>query len=438
MKTIPKLILPKILPKNHFDILEELSSFKMPYEEPLSISENILDIETTFNREDSIIIQGVNAIFSYALESRATDIHIEPCEDTIRIRYRIDGFLLEKKTLNKSTLNAIISRLKFLTNLDISERRLPQDGRMKANFNNRNIDFRVSTVPTIYGEKIVIRILDKTSTNLSLDKMGFEKDQYDTITKFSNLSSGLILVTGPTGSGKSTTLYSILNQISSQNTNISTIEDPVEYNISNVNQIQIKPDIGLNFSNILRQLLRQDPDIIMVGEIRDSETAELTIKSALTGHLIFSTLHTNDAINSISRLKNLGIDNYLIANTLKLIISQRLIRKLCDNCKIIDTNIPEKLLFMIPDKISLYSNSSFYKKSEKGCHLCDFMGYKGRLPILELITVTPPLKSLIENNKQISELINYLSISNHTFLLESGVKKASEGVVSLDDLIKAI
>ncbi|MBP6063019.1 MAG: type II/IV secretion system protein [Fusobacteriaceae bacterium] len=418
-------------------VLYELSNTTFSVDENFSTHEKILDIESSLKNENSIIIKGVNALLIDAIQCRATDIHIESYEDNVRVRYRVDGRLIERQFFNKTIFTSLISRLKILTSLDISERRLPQDGRMKLTFSNRVIDLRISTIPTIYGEKIVLRILDKEYTDIKIDKIGFSLSDYNSIIKILNSSTGLILITGPTGSGKSTTLYSILNYLNTSDINISTIEDPVEYNIKGVNQIQVKPEIGLNFSNILKQLLRQDPDVIMIGEIRDKETAQLALKSALTGHLIFSTLHTNDAISSINRLKNLEIDNYLIAATLKLVISQRLVRTLCTHCKIPDINSQSKLLLLNIDP-SLYGDIVFFVHKKNGCTHCNNTGYSGRVAIHEILIINSTLKKFIEEKKINSAFTQYLEKNGYLSIIQNGLNQAINSKTSLDEIIKIL
>lgn len=424
----------------YISVLKELENYKISSTKESNISKDILSLNSSepFSNSDSIIIKGVNAVLWSGCSLNATDIHFEPYETTIRVRFRINGRLLEKFFFDISILNLIIGRIKFLANLDISEKRIPQDGRISCFYNKNKIDLRVSTLPTIWGEKIVIRILNKNKMNFSLNNIGFSQIEYEKIISCLKFSSGIILVSGPTGAGKSTTLYSLLNHINKPHINISTIENPVEYSISNVNQIQINPNVGLSFSGILRQLLRQDPDVIMIGEIRDFETAELAIKSAMTGHLIFSTLHTKDAVNSINRLRTLGIDNYLIANTVRLIISQRLLPTLCPECKIIDENFKENLNFLIKDCSYLHYKDLFFTSSKYGCSICNFSGFSGQTIISELLEINNELRGLIESKRSMDEILNYLDSFNHKNLIFSGINKAKEGVISLDSIISVL
>lgn len=413
--------------KNLDSILSELNETKLSIEDSPISYERVLTIEETLSSDNPIIVKGVAALLMDAVNSRTTDIHIESSENSVRIRFRIDGILIEKNFFDKSTLNSIISRLKILANLDITERRIPQDGSMRLKIKERAVDFRLSTIPTIHGEKAVIRILDKSFLNLNLSNLGFDLEDYNKIIKILNLSAGLILLTGPTGSGKSTTLYSMINYLNTPEINISTIEDPVEYSIKGINQIQVKPEINLNFSSILKQLLRQDPDIIVVGEIRDSETADLAVRAALTGHLIFSTLHTNDALTTIDRLRSLGVDDYLIATTFKLIISQRLVRKLCPHCKIEDINYKTKLTFF-NQECTLLEDPFFFTHANLGCPHCNNTGYFGRVPIYEILT----LNDFISYKKTLKQGIN------HQTLLKCGLKKAASHITSLDEIINIL
>ncbi|MGL5098488.1 MAG: GspE/PulE family protein, partial [Fusobacteriaceae bacterium] len=358
------------------NILDELSGTNMNIAYEGIFGDTSLDVEQSLSKDSPIIIKGFSAIMVNAVEVGATDIHIEAYEESVRIRYRVDGGLIEVKKLGKSVLNALVSRVKILSNLDIAERRLPQDGRMKLRILGKDIDFRIAIMPTVFGEKVAIRILDKTALDMKLDKLGFDEEEYEKIIKAISKPHGIILVTGPTGSGKSTTLYSILNNLNTEDVNISTVEDPVEYNIDGINQVQAKPEIGLTFAASLRQFLRQDPDIIMVGEVRDGETAEIAIKAALTGHLVLSTLHTNDAVGTIFRLMNMGVQPFLISASLVMVISQRLIRKLCPECKEEDEEFSTFLRMLEVDPRE-YWDKTFYKPgyNNKECPICGGKGY---------------------------------------------------------------
>ncbi|MGL5655492.1 MAG: GspE/PulE family protein [Fusobacteriaceae bacterium] len=418
-------------------ILSELKNSKM---DTLSSKENTdiaFNVEESLSNDSPLIVKGFSAILVGAVNVGATDIHIEAFEKEVRIRYRIDGELNTIKTIDKSVLNALVSRVKILSNLDISERRLPQDGRMKARIMDRDIDFRVAIMPTIFGEKVVIRILDKGTVDMRIDKIGFTEDEYNKVLKCITAPHGIILVTGPTGSGKSTTLYSILNYLNTENVNISTVEDPVEYNIDGINQVQAKPDIGLTFAAALREFLRQDPDIIMLGEIRDSETSEIAIKAALTGHLVLSTLHTNDAPSTINRLMNMGIEPFLISATVLLIISQRLVRKICPDCKIVDENYLAKAM-ALGLKEKEYKDKTFYTHAPEGCPTCNGTGYKGRIAVHEILVLNDAIKDLIDKRASTSEIFNVAVANGMAPLREEGLLCASEGVTSLDELLKII
>lgn len=391
-----------------------------------------LDIGDTLNSENPIIIKGISAIIQQGLDKKASDIHIEPLKDAIKIRYRIDGVLIELRKVSSSFLQGFISRLKIMSNLDITERRLPQDGSFRLKDNNKEIDFRISFIPTIYGEKAVIRILNSNSINISIDTLGLDSTNIEKLLKEIKKTKGIILVTGPTGSGKSSTLYAIIKEINNGNLNICTIEDPVENQMEGVNQVQCHYEIGRDFQTMLRAFLRQDPDVLMVGEIRDFPTAEIAIKAAMTGHLVFSTLHTNDAISGISRLINIGIEPYMISATVNLIISQRLVRKLCNNCKAIDKNYAKKLLILeIKEK---YPADLFYTGT--GCEACEYSGYSGRIAIFELFFIDDFLKEAINQRKTISTIKKMAHASKMTSLLDDAMMKITSGVTSLDEIIR--
>ncbi|MHB1645586.1 MAG: type IV-A pilus assembly ATPase PilB [Candidatus Acididesulfobacter diazotrophicus] len=380
------------------------------------------------------IIQFVNKVLADGIRRGASDLHFEPYENNIRVRFRIDGKLNEIMTVPGQLKNAISSRIKIMSQMDIAERRMPQDGRIKVKVENKEVDIRVSCLPILYGEKIVMRILDKSSLQLDMGKLGFSENQLNDFQSAIHKPYGMILVTGPTGSGKTTTLYSALSDLNAKSVNISTAEDPVEYNIYGINQVQINEDIGLTFAAALRSFLRQDPDIIMVGEIRDLETAEIAIKAALTGHLVLSTIHTNNAASTISRLINVGVESFLVASSLNLIIAQRLIRKLCNECK--EPYKPDNILlkgFGFED--SNVSRNLFYKP--KGCSACMNTGYKGRIAIYEVLTVTDDIKDLIYKNANEFEIEN-LAVKNHKMitLSESAKEKFISGITSLEEILQ--
>ena len=378
--------------------------------------------------EEAPVVKLVDLIIRQAIDENASDIHLEPHYNKLTLRYRIDGVLYDMPSPAPALYLPIISRIKILSKMDIAEKRLPQDGGLMVKIGKRFIDLRTSTLPTIYGEKIVLRILDKSRIPLDLAKLGFLPQELELIRKGINASYGLILLTGPTGSGKSTTLYAALNEVKSSTRNILTIEDPVEYRIEDINQVQAKPEIGLTFSNALKSFLRQDPDIILVGEVRDLETAEMTIRAALTGHLVFSTLHTNDASSTVVRLTDIGIPRYLVMASLRLIIAQRLIRKLCQDCKEPYEVKPGDL----PEGITL-SSPVIYKA--KGCDKCNFVGYKARSVINEIILVDSEIREAIHVDSDPKKIMELAKAKGSRTLLESGLKRVEEGITSLEEVM---
>lgn len=378
--------------------------------------------------EEAPVVKLVDLLIRQAIEENASDIHLEPHYDKLGLRYRIDGVMYDMPSPAASLYLPIISRLKILSKMDIADKRLPQDGGFMVKIGKRLIDLRVSTMPTIYGEKIVLRILDKSRVPLDLARLGFLPHELELIRRGIKASYGLVFLTGPTGSGKTTTLYAALNEVKSSTKNILTAEDPVEYRIEEINQVQVKPEIGLTFANSLRCFLRQDPDIILIGEVRDLETAEMTVRAALTGHLVFSTLHTNDAISTITRLVDIGIPNYLVVASLRLIIAQRLIRTLCPVCKEPYEVKSEDL----PDNISL--NSPVIYKA-KGCEKCNFIGYKGRSVINEIILVDSKIRAALHKGIAPSEIMEAAKKNGTFTLIESGLKRVEEGITSLEEVL---
>jgi general secretion pathway protein E len=377
------------------------------------------------------IIKLVNLLIARASESRASDIHIEPFDDELIIRYRIDGVLHTVETAPKKLQAAIVSRIKIMAKLNIAERRLPQDGRIRIKVADKEIDLRVSTLPVLYGESVVMRILDKESVVIDLGLLGFPGDTLAQFYKLIQKPNGIILVTGPTGSGKTTTLYGALDRINSPERKIITVEDPVEYQLKGVNQIQVKPQIGLNFANTLRHIVRQDPDVIMIGEIRDLETAEIAVQSALTGHLVFSTLHTNDAPSAITRLLDLGVERFLLSSTIRGILAQRLVRVICPHCKERDLSVggPEKLAPLeIGADVELYRG--------RGCEKCTFTGYRGRSGVFELLVVDEEIRKLILRNADANELRQMARRQGMKTILEDGIAKAGNGVTTLSEIYR--
>lgn len=380
------------------------------------------------------IIKLVNGILVNAIKSGASDIHVEPYENSLRVRYRVDGVMYTVMNLPQKIKAALTSRLKIMSKLDIAERRLPQDGRIKLKLGKkRDIDFRVSVLPTLFGEKTVLRILDKANLQVDLTKLGFEQAALNDFTEALNKPFGMILVTGPTGSGKTTTLYSALHYLNKPDTNIMTAEDPVEFNFMGINQVHVREDIGLTFASALRSFLRQDPDIIMVGEIRDFETAEIGVKAALTGHLVLSTLHTNDAPGTISRLLNMGIEPFLVSSAVVLIMAQRLARRICQQCKEPD-KVPVAALIDLGFKEEEASRVSCYKG--KGCPACNNTGYKGRVALYEVMPVKDELKELILEGASSAELKKSAIRMGMKSLRMSGLTKVAEGVTTIDEVLR--
>ena len=374
------------------------------------------------------IIQLVNLIIENAVKDRASDIHVEPGEFNVRVRYRIDGVLYEKETLPVRLYSAVSSRIKLLSQMNIAERRLPQDGRIKVASSGRNIDIRVSTIPTVYGESVVMRLLDKEASFITLEDIGFDRTILDIYEDVIKKPYGMILITGPTGSGKSTTLYASLAKINSAEKKIITVEEPVEYLMPGINQIQVRPKIGLTFASGLRHIVRQDPDIIMVGEIRDMETASIAIHAALTGHLLFSTLHTNDAPGAITRLMDMGVENYLVASTLICVMAQRLVRRICPFCKSRE-DVPQDVLHKIrADITEVWSG--------RGCDACSGTGYKGRIGIFEVLPVSGPIRELVMKRATIKETKDKAIELGMRTLREDGIEKVKKGITTIDEVLR--
>ncbi len=383
--------------------------------------------------EDAPVVKLVNLVLTDAIKKGASDIHLEPYEKTFRVRFRIDGVLYDVMQPPMKLKAAITSRVKIMATLDIAERRLPQDGRIKIKVGQREMDFRVSTLPTLFGEKVVLRLLDKSNLQLDMTKLGFEPQSLKDFEEAILMPYGMILVTGPTGSGKTTTLYSALNRINKIDTNIMTAEDPVEFNLPGINQVQMKPDIGLNFAAALRAFLRQDPDVIMVGEIRDYETAEIAIKAALTGHLVLSTLHTNDAPGTVSRLLNMGVEPFLVSASCNLILAQRLLRKVCSNCKE-ETKVPANALVDLGFAPEEAKAIKTYKG--KGCANCSDTGYKGRIALYEVMVIRDNIKELILQGASTAELREAGRKNGMRTLRESGLQKIREGLTTIEEVLR--
>jgi len=383
--------------------------------------------------DEAPVVKLVNLILSEAITRGASDIHVEPYEKQFRIRYRIDGVLYDIMQPPIRLKAALSSRLKIMSELDIAERRLPQDGRIKLKVKDKPIDLRVSTLPTLFGEKIVMRILDKSNLNLDLTVLGFEENALADFQEAIHSPFGMVLVTGPTGSGKTTTLYSALSTVNDVDVNIMTAEDPVEYNLMGINQVHVREDIGLTFSAALRSFLRQDPDIVMVGEIRDFDTAEIAVKAALTGHLVLSTLHTNDAPSTVSRLLNMGIEPFLVSASVVMILAQRLARKVCEQCKE-EENVPVESLTKIGFSQDEIGTFKCYKG--KGCPTCNGTGYKGRLALYEVMPVKEELKELIIKGATSAELKKTAMRLGMRTLRMSGLAKIKLGVTSIEEVLR--
>lgn len=384
--------------------------------------------------DDAPVIRMVNSLLQQAVQGRASDIHIEPREHDVRVRFRIDGELFEVVDLPKKSFPAVVSRIKIMGNLDISEKRVPQDGRTRMIIDGREIDFRISSLPSIHGEKMVLRILDRSNALMSLEKLGFSEPNLAKINRLIRRPHGMIIVTGPTGSGKTTTLYSVLTEINAADRNIVTLEDPVEYSLSGITQVQINLKAGLTFPAGLRSILRQDPDIIMVGEMRDTETAGLGVRAALTGHLFFSTLHTNSAAGTVARMVNMGVENYLLSSSLIGVVSQRLIRRLCPNCK-----QPYSLDEPTARRLAMdeYRGRQFYRAGS--CNMCRQSGYAGRMALHEVLTMGPQMRAAINNQVNSEDELETMGRQEGMITMrEDGIQKALAGVTSLEEVMKGV
>jgi type IV pilus assembly protein PilB len=387
--------------------------------------------------EEAPVVRLVNVVLMSAIQKGASDIHIEPYEKELRVRYRIDGILYNIMAPPMKFRDAITSRVKIMSKLDIAEKRLPQDGRIKIRFQDdgqqKEIDFRVSVLPTLFGEKIVMRLLDKSKLMLDMTKLGFEQESLDKFEAAIMRPWGMVLVTGPTGSGKTNTLYSSISRINTPETNIMTAEDPVEFNLVGVNQVQVRENIGLNFAAALRSFLRQDPNIILVGEIRDFETAEIAVKAALTGHLVLSTLHTNDAPSTVNRLMNMGIEPFLVASSLNLVCAQRLVRRICKNC--VEPH-PTPAAALMQAGFTAEDAKAVVPNKGKGCEKCNNTGYKGRVGLYEVMEVTEDLRELILVGASALELRRKAVDEGMITLRHSGLRKVKEGVTTIDEVVR--
>lgn len=409
------------------EVMEDVAESRFDLEEEEIEGEKLERIS-----EQAPIVKLVNKIISEAVKDRASDIHVEPQRSgEAEVRYRIDGILHVVSNVPKKLKKLVISRLKVMSKLDITERRIPQDGHFSSKVKNKAIDVRVSTLPIIFGEKVAMRILDKSAMAFKLGALGFDKDGLERFTEMIHKNSGVILITGPTGSGKTSTLYAALNVIKSPEKNITTLEDPVEYQIKGLNQAQINPKVGLNFTTGLRSILRQDPDVIMVGEIRDLETAELAVRSALTGHLVFSTLHTFDVSGSLTRLFDMGVEPFLIASSVKGIVSQRLVRTICQDCK--EEYKPPKTILK---RIGLENKKDVKFYRGKGCKRCKNMGYKGRTGLYEVALIDDELGSMIMGKTSAADFRKVLRKTGVESLLDKGIKKAVDGITTIEEVLR--
>lgn len=393
------------------------------------IDEVLEEVETV--DEDSPVVRLVNQIIANGIAMRASDIHFDPQETDFRVRYRVDGVLRTERSLPKHMQNVIVTRIKILANLNITENRLPQDGRIKTTIDFKPVDIRVSTLPTIHGEKVVMRLLDLSNMIDRLDKIGFSEENLAIFKDVLKMPNGIILISGPTGSGKSSTLYAALNFLNKEDTNIITVEDPVEYQLDGINQVQVNEAIGLTFANGLRSILRQDPDIVMVGEIRDTETAEIAIRASLTGHLVLSTIHTNDAISAVSRLTDMGIEPFLISASLVCVVAQRLVRLVCRDCaQEVPATEREKEIF---------TNRGLDIESVrrgKGCPTCGRTGYRGRTAIHEVLVIDGKIREMISNLKPIGDIRRYVQERNTKFLLDDGLLKVKQGLTTTEEVLR--
>jgi len=399
--------------------------------EEVKVTKQDIDLDQmAVDSEDAPVVKIVNLILVQAIKEKASDIHIEPFEKEIKLRYRVDGALIEGTSPPKALQMPIASRIKILAGLDIAERRLPQDGRFRIRVSGKEVDLRISMLPTVYGEKIVIRLLDKGALGGSIDNMGLDDYTLGIFKKAIDAPHGMILVTGPTGSGKTTTLYTILSELNNPIYNIVTVEDPVEYQLMGINQVAVKADIGMGFSEALRSILRQDPDIVMIGEIRDNETADIAVKAALTGHQVLSTLHTNDAAGAITRLDDMGIEPFLISSSVILACAQRLVRRICPNCK--EEFQPEPEIFT---KLNIENDGSTLYRGA-GCSRCKGRGYVGRAPILEVLPVSESIRRLIIKRASAAVVKNQAISEGMKSLRMVGIDKAKEGITTLEEVMR--
>ena len=412
------------VPESIEDILDTIREVKADSKKEESINEDDIGDD---------VIKYVNRILAEAFVTKCSDIHIEPYENNFRIRYRQDGSLVEAAKPPRNLMLPIISRVKILAQMDISERRKPQDGRIKLEVGGKPIDYRVSSLPTLFGEKIVLRLLDSSNLQLDMTKLGFEQKQLEVFQDGIHRPYGMCLVTGPTGSGKTTTLYSAIAELNQIDTNISTAEDPVEFNLEGINQVNVKKDIGLTFAAALKSFLRQDPDIIMVGEIRDGEVGEIAVEAALTGHMVLSTLHTNDAPSTITRLINMGIEPFLVAAALNVVVAQRLCRRICKECKEVDTSITQEALVACGISPASAAKITVYKG--KGCNICNSTGYKGRVAIYEVLEMSAAIKEILLRHGSADEIKRQAIKDGMKTLRMCALTKVAQGLTTIDEAV---
>ncbi|MCX7739229.1 MAG: GspE/PulE family protein [Hydrogenothermaceae bacterium] len=429
-----KTVLLKKIPDEEFSRLlqQKLSEEEIVVEASSEEGESI-SLDILASGEESPIVNLVNSILIKANTLNSSDIHFEPYEDGAVVRFRMDGILHEYLKIPTQTYQSVVSRIKVISNLNIAEKRVPQDGRIGIKIGSKDVDVRVSVIPTVFGERVVLRLLDKSGFNLTLEDLGFSDSALTVFQRVLKKPYGIVLVTGPTGAGKSTTLYASLHYIKDPRKNIITIEEPVEYQIRGISQIQVNPKVGLTFATGLRSILRQDPDIIMVGEIRDSETADIAIHAALTGHLVLSTLHTNDSVSSIPRLIDMGMEPFLVANSLEGVLAQRLVRKICPNCK-----VPYKPseFELVELKLDPSKDYTFYRG--EGCSHCLGSGYKGRIGIFEVFEADQTVKSMIGKNTESTDILNYLKFNGFKTMFEDGVDKVLKGITTPSEVLAVI
>lgn len=391
-----------------------------------------IDMQTDIEREDSPIVRLVNQIIANGVAQRASDIHFDPQETELRVRYRVDGVLRTERSLPRNMQSVVLARIKIMGNLNITENRIPQDGRIKSTINFRPIDIRLSTLPTVYGEKVVMRILDLANAVNGIEQLDFSNQNEALFRSMIAHPNGIVLITGPTGSGKSSTLYAALNELNDDGVNIITVEDPVEYQLAGVNQIQVKEEVGLTFATGLRSILRQDPDIVMIGEIRDLETAQIATRASLTGHLVLSTLHTNSAVDSISRLQDMGIESFLLSSSLVGIMAQRLVRRNCRDCSEIYTFTEYELAIFKDNGIPDVTQGS----KGRGCAACNFTGYRGRMAIHEILPVDRHVKELIIHEVGDQKIREYMKQQHFKTLLMDGLQKVATGQTTISEILR--